>query len=65
MIASKSSGVPKGSILILFLLYVNDLRRGSNILTPIMFADDTNLFFNSKPIWLKFLQMEFLSSFIV
>ena len=45
-------GVSQGSILglLLFILYVNDLCRVSNILVLIMFADDTNLFFSHKNI---------------
>ena len=39
-----------GSILgsLLFIVYVNDLYRASNILKPIMFANDTNLFCSAK-----------------
>ena len=40
--------IPQSSIL--FLLYVNDLKNASNILDPIMFADDTNLFFTRKNV---------------
>ena len=44
-------GIPQGSILgpLLFLLYVNDLHN-SSALDPIMFADDTNLFYEHKEL---------------
>ena len=35
---------------LLFLLYVNDICNLSDILFPILFADDTNIFLNGKHI---------------
>ena len=35
---------------VLSLIYVNDLQYASNLLDPIMFADDTNLFYTEENI---------------
>ena len=44
--------LPQGSILepFLFILYITDFYKVSNILEPIMFADGTNLVFSHKNI---------------
>ena len=45
-------GVSQGLTLgpLLFLIYVNDLNQELNKLDPIMFADDTNLFYSHHQI---------------
>ena len=52
-------GVLQGFILgpLLFLLHFNDLQFASDLLDPIMFADDTNLFYSNKDINTAFLKV--------
>ena len=52
-------GVPHVSILgfLLFLLYKNDIFNVSNIITPVIFQDDANLFYSNKNIKTVFNKM--------
>lgn len=45
-------GVPQGSVLgpLLFLIYVNDIYRCSQIFEFYLFADDTNLLYSNKDL---------------
>ena len=44
--------MPQGSILspLLFIIYLNDIAKISKKILPILYADDSNLFFRGKSI---------------
>ena len=46
----------EGSIVgpLIFLVFVNDLKNPIKLIDPIMFADDTNLFYTNKNIKVLF-----------
>ena len=50
-------------------MYVNDLKNASDLLDPIMFADDTNLFLTHKYISYVFetanLQLEIINQWFI
>ena len=45
-----SCGLPQGSVLgpLLFLLYINDIKKSSDLLDFHLFADDSSLFYSAK-----------------
>ena len=61
-------GVPLGSILgpLFFILYINDLRNASKLSQPLLFADDTSIFYShSDPNRLQSVLNEELRNFDV
>ena len=46
----KKTRIQTAKFFAVFILYVNDLKSVSDLVEPIMFADDTNLFYSSGDI---------------
>ena len=42
------SGIPQGSVLgpLLFILYINDIQHCSELISIVLFADDTNILYS-------------------
>ena len=47
-----TTGVPQGPLLgpLLFLLYINDIENCSNVVSFVLYADDTNAFYSNSCI---------------
>ena len=66
MIKEFQCGVPQGSLLgpLLFILYINDFHNASNVLSYILFADDSNMFLSNRDPKLLLEQLNIGNSFM-